>query len=61
MIKDKNEENNSDSDSEVSNKKQKHNNQTSLSNFYQTKKLEKGYSDSIDYLITKVFVICNYT
>jgi len=48
-----------DSDSEVPKKKQKYNNQTSLSNFYKSKKLEKGYSDSVDRSITKAFVMCN--
>ncbi|CAB5164801.1 unnamed protein product [Rhizophagus irregularis] len=59
MGEDEDDENDSNSDSEVPKKKQKYSNQTSLSNFYKTKKLEKGYSDSIDRSITKAFVMCN--
>ena len=50
----------SDSESELPNKKkQKLNEQTSISSFYKNKKLEKGYSDSIARSITKAFVMCN--
>ena len=50
----------SDSESELPNKKkQKLNEQTSISSFYKNNKLEKGYSDSIARSITKAFVMCN--
>src|SRR5256886_6086375 len=50
----------SDSESELPNKKkQKLNEQTSISSFYKNKKLEKGYSNSIARSITKAFVMCN--
>ena len=51
---------NSDSESELPNKKkQKLNEQTSISSFYKNKKLEKGYCDSIARSIIKAFVMCN--
>ena len=50
----------SDSESELPNKKkQKLNEQTSISSFYKNNKLEKGYSDSIARSIMKAFVMCN--
>lgn len=45
---------------EPSNKKQRQNyEQTSIQNFYKSKKLEKGYSDAIDRSVTKAFVMSN--
>ncbi|GET04043.1 ribonuclease H-like domain-containing protein [Rhizophagus clarus] len=49
-----------ESDSELTTKKQKLNDgQTSIRSFYKNKELEKGYSDEIHRSITKAFVMCN--
>ena len=49
----------SNSELEVPNKKRKFNDQSSISNFYKSKKLEKGYCDNVDRTITKAFVMSN--
>lgn len=58
-----NEEESDESDSEPTTnpiKKRKLNStQTSIQSFYQSKELEKGYSDEIARSMTKAFVMCN--
>jgi hypothetical protein len=55
---DKDEDESDNSDSELPNKKRKYD-QTNISNFYKSEKLEKGYCDIIDRSITKAFVMSN--